>query len=141
MEEPKLNDEDEKFLLHIPHSRLDPRTDEEIAETLCTYRPVSSEKNVWAFWDKGFRELRPWCRRNILAWVRRLGPSWTVRVLDLVPDSPNHVYQFVTPDNFPATFNEGTMDGPNRAQHASDFTRLAVLLQVRIIARQSEDWG
>ena len=138
----QIPSEDEEFLVQIPPSRLDPRTDEEIAETLCAYRPVTSERNVWAFWDEGFLALRPWYRRNVLAWVRRLGPSWTVRVLDLVPHSPNHVHRFVAPENFPAAFNQGTMDGPNKAQHASDLTRLAVLFQVRIVSRKSPSkWG
>ena len=116
----------------IPGPRLDSRSDAEIISSLLYYDPVTSERNVWAFWDKGFNAMPPWSQRNILCWVRRLGASWTVRLLDNVPDSPNNVYRYLEPADFPAAFNERRMDGKGAGQHASDFFRLAVLYRVRV---------
>ncbi|KAH9906544.1 hypothetical protein F4778DRAFT_778933 [Xylariomycetidae sp. FL2044] len=60
-------------------------------------------------------------------WVRRLGPSWTVRVLDLVKGSPKHVYKYIEPSTFPATFRNGTMKGLHVGPHSSDLVRLPLL--------------
>ena len=130
MATPSLDSQAEQLLVAIPTPRLDPRTDAEITDSLRTHIPVKSERNVWAFWDSGLDNLHPWCHRNILGWVRRLGPSWTVRLLDNVPGSANHLHTFVGPENFPNTFNEGTLSGRYKAQHASDFMRLAVIYHV-----------
>jgi len=116
----------------IPGSHLDSRSDAEIISSLLSYHPVTSERNVWAFWDKGFNAMPPWSQRNILGWFRRLGASWTVRLLDNVPDSPNNVYRYLEPSDFPAAFNERRMNGKSAGQHASDFFRLAVLYRVRV---------
>lgn len=92
---------------------------------LQTYQPVTSEKNVWAFWHSGWMEMRPWCQRNIINWVRRLGPEWTVHVLDDVENSPNNLSRFVPPSYFPDTFNQKGIVGP--PQHVSDLLRLPLL--------------
>lgn len=65
-----LSPEDEKLLVSIPSSFLDVRTDNEISDLVRAHHPVTSERNIWAFWDKGFDDMYPWCRRNVLAWVR-----------------------------------------------------------------------
>ncbi|KAK5636956.1 hypothetical protein RRF57_012668 [Xylaria bambusicola] len=103
-------------------------SDEQILADLQKFKPVKdgSEKNVWAYWDKGLAKCPPWCQRNIISWVRRLGPAWTVRVLDLVEGSPNHVSKYVGPAFFPSAFLEGTMTGPHlgpRPTAASIFVR------------------
>lgn len=104
----------------------DVRSDEEIAAKLQTYQPVtSSDKNVWAFWHNGWAGMRPWCQRNIINWVRRLGPQWTVRVLDDVDGSVNQLSRFVPPSYFPDAFNNKAMAGP--PQHMSDLLRLPLL--------------
>lgn len=103
----------------------DIRSDEEIALALQKYQPVTSEKNVWAFWHSGWADMRPWCQRNIINWVRRLGPEWTVRVLDDVNDSANNLSRFVTSSYFPSAFNGKDMAGP--PQHMSDLLRLPLL--------------
>jgi hypothetical protein len=104
----------------------DNRSDEEIAVMLQMHQPVTaSERNVWAFWHSGWSGMRPWCQRNIINWVRRLGPEWTVRVLDDVEGSVNHLSRFVPPSHFPDTFNNKTMAGP--PQHVSDLLRLPLL--------------
>ncbi|RYP91219.1 hypothetical protein DL770_002696 [Monosporascus sp. CRB-9-2] len=113
---------------------IDDRTDEEIFADLQTYRPAdpaSSERNVWAFWDGGLAAAKPWCRRNVVGWVRRHhGRGWTVRVLDMVPGSPNHFSRFVpaTPELLPAALLEpegGKMSGTAHAgPHAADLLRL-----------------
>ncbi|KAF7505013.1 hypothetical protein GJ744_001467 [Endocarpon pusillum] len=64
------------------------RSDDEIFKSLTQYTSVTSEKNIWAFWDSGFRNVPAWCQRNVLNWVRLCSPSWTVRVLDSVSKSP-----------------------------------------------------
>ncbi|KAI9372981.1 hypothetical protein BJX61DRAFT_542180 [Aspergillus egyptiacus] len=111
----------------IPRSRLDSRTDAEIIASLLSYHPVTSERNVWAFWDKGFGAMPPWTQRNLVGWVRRLGPSWTVRLVDSVPGSASNVYRYLEASDFPAAFNERRMNGKGAGQHASDFFRLAAL--------------
>ncbi|KAI9720220.1 MAG: hypothetical protein M1812_003038 [Candelaria pacifica] len=127
---PVLDSEDHSVLVQLPTSRLDSRSDAEIADLLRIYHPVTSEKNVWAFWDNSYDAMYPWCRRNVLGWVRRLGPSWTVRVLNAVPGSPNHFHNFVGPEHFPTAFNQGKLTGRNKGQHLSDLVRLAVLYQL-----------
>ncbi|KAI9794929.1 MAG: hypothetical protein M1835_006303 [Candelina submexicana] len=126
---PVLDTEDQKVLVQLTTSSLDHRTDAEIADLLRTYHPVTSEKNVWSFWDKSYDAMHPWCRRNVLGWVRRLDPSWTVRVLDAVPGSSNHFHNFVGPEHFPTAFNQDRLTGRNKGQHVSDLVRLAVLYQ------------
>ncbi|KAH8901219.1 glycosyltransferase [Thozetella sp. PMI_491] len=103
----------------------DPRTDDEIVSVLATHQPVTSDKNVWAFWHSGWEGLRPWSQRNVINWVRRLGPEWTVRVLDDVAGSENHLSKFVPDSYFPEAFNTRTMVGP--PQHVSDLLRLPLL--------------
>lgn len=132
MEPIYLDQEAEKLLEIIPTTETHTESAYQIAERLRVHQPVTSEKNVWAFWDKGFDALLPWCHRNVIGWVQRLSCSWTVRVLDIAPGSPNHVYKFVGPEAFPAAFNQNTMNGHNKAQHASDFARLALLERVSI---------
>lgn len=103
----------------------DARSDAEIVSVLTSHQPVTTDKNVWAFWHSGWETLRPWCQRNVIAWVRRLGPEWTVRVLDDVPGSENHLSRFVPASYFPDAFNNKTMVAP--PQHLSDLLRLPLL--------------
>lgn len=103
----------------------DLRAQEEIVAQLLTYRPVTREKNVWAFWDKGWAAMHPWVQRNVVDWVRRLGQEWDVRVLDTVSGSPHNVARFVDEDMLPATFTR--MDGPHAGQHSSDIVRVPLL--------------
>lgn len=115
-------------LVRIPASRLDPRSDEDIAASLQQYHPVtSSDKNVWTLWDTGFANMRPYVRRNIIGWVRRLGPDWTVRVVDKVPGSPLHVENFLDPGELPEAFGAGTMTGPYAGVHSADMVRLPLI--------------
>lgn len=114
----------------IPQSRLDTRSDADLVSSLLSYHPVTSERNVWAFWDKGFEAMPPWTQRNVLGWIRRLGSSWAVRVLDSVPDSPHNVYRYTESSDFPAAFNERRLNGKGAGQHSADFVRLAVLYRV-----------
>ncbi|KAJ4292414.1 hypothetical protein N0V90_009076 [Kalmusia sp. IMI 367209] len=104
---------------------LDLPSDAEIISALTSHQPVTSDKNVWAFWHSGWENLQPWCQRNVISWVRRLGPQWTVRVLDDVTGSKNHLSNFVPASSFPDAFNTRTMIGP--PQHVSDLLRLPLL--------------
>ncbi|UNI24965.1 hypothetical protein JDV02_010678 [Purpureocillium takamizusanense] len=129
----------------IPAERLDRRTDEDIAAWLQQRHEVVSEKNVWAFWHAGFATMPAWSRRNIINWVRRLGPDWTVHVLDAVPGSETNVrHHLLLRDDddddedveeaaagvvLPRAFREGTMDGPTVGQHQADLVRLPLLYQ------------
>ncbi|POR39589.1 Uncharacterized protein TPAR_00238 [Tolypocladium paradoxum] len=110
---------------------FDKRSDEEILADLQTFKPVdpSSEKNIWAFWDRGLAACKPWCQRNIIGWARRHDPSWTVRVLDMVEGSPNHYSRYMsdTIKFFPEAFLRKTMKGPHVAPHAADLVRLPLL--------------
>ncbi|EEU36129.1 uncharacterized protein NECHADRAFT_53144 [Fusarium vanettenii 77-13-4] len=105
----------------------DTRSTKDILAELNQYKPVTSEKNIWAFWHAGLDAMPSWCQRNVADWVRICGPSWTVRVLDVVPDSPNHALKFASQDLLPDTFVKGTMDGPYVGPHSMDFLRGALL--------------
>ncbi|KAI1437060.1 capsular polysaccharide synthesis protein-domain-containing protein [Xylaria sp. CBS 124048] len=111
----------------IDPSKLDLRSDEEIAAWLQEPHPITSEKNVWAFWHTGYANMRPWVRRNIFNWVRRLGSDWTVHLLDKVPGSKTNICNYVESSYFPDAFNDGTMDGPSVGPHSGDLIRLPLL--------------
>ena len=113
----------------IAAEKLDRRTDEEIAAWLQERHEVVSEKNVWAFWNSGFKTMPAWSQRNVINWVRRLGPDWTVHVLDTVPDSETNVRHFLDDKEtvLPKAFNEGTKDGPTVGQLQADQVRLHLI--------------
>lgn len=110
-----------------PAEPLDTRSDEAILASLSNHRPVTSEKNIWAYWHAGVKAMPKWCQRNIIDWHRICGPSWTVRVLDSVPDSPNHALKTIPPEMLPETFVKGTMAGQYVGPHSADFLRGACL--------------
>lgn len=116
-------------LEEVPQSQLDLRSDADIMAEFGSFRPVTSEKNVWAFWDKGLHAMYPSYRCTVLNWVRKLGPSWTVRIVDLVDGSPNNIYNFVDKAWFPDCVINDTMDGSHKAQHTSDLMRLPLLFE------------
>lgn len=112
----------------IPEAERDTRSDESLLASLQTYRaPTDSEKNVWAYWHTGFDSMPPWTKRNVLDWVRVLGPGWTIRVLDGVTGSANYASRFVSLDLLPPAMREGRMSGPYVATHSADFFRLPLL--------------
>lgn len=113
-----------------PASRLDLRTERDIRDQLNAYRPVISERNVWAFWDQGFHAMPPWRQRNVINWIRRLGKDWAVRVLDTVPGSVNHIDRFLELWSLPQAVHEDRMKGHHAGQHTSDFVRLATVYHV-----------
>ncbi|KAJ7261368.1 hypothetical protein B0H12DRAFT_350591 [Mycena haematopus] len=108
---------------------LDTRTDEEILQAITQHVPVTSEKNIWAFWHSGARNMSGWCKRNVVDWVRICGPEWTVRILDNVPDSPNYALKFLSRTLLPDAFVERKMDGPYTGPHSADFLRGACLYE------------
>ncbi|KAJ4376091.1 hypothetical protein N0V83_001372 [Neocucurbitaria cava] len=71
--------------------------------------------------------------RNVLAWYRRFSPlGWTIYVLDVVPNSPLNVSNFIdtaSPSVVPAAFTHKTLDGHYAAQHTSDLIRYPFLLK------------
>ncbi|KAF4953979.1 hypothetical protein FGADI_5575 [Fusarium gaditjirri] len=108
---------------------VDLRPDEEILSSIEQYRHVISEKNIWAFWDSGIRGMPSWCQRNVIGWARICGPDWTIRVLDMKPNSPNHVLKFIDGEMLPEAFLSGTMDGQHAGQHAADCIRGPLLVR------------
>jgi hypothetical protein len=106
----------------------DKRSDAEILDALSVYQPVTSEKNTWCYWHSGIKAMPPWCQRNIADWVR-INPSWTIRILDSIPDSPNHFLKYTDSSLLPETLLKGTMDGPYVGPHTSDFLRGACLFK------------
>ncbi|KAI1199879.1 hypothetical protein F5X97DRAFT_341207 [Nemania serpens] len=119
-------------LEHLPESEIDRRTDAEIGALINTYRPVRHEKNCWTFWHSGFDGMPRWCQRNLTGWVRRLGPGWDVRCIDMVDGSPNNATNFVDAEYLPACFLEKTMTGKTNAVHASDMVRLPLVYLVSV---------
>lgn len=115
---------------------LDQSQDDAIITSLQTYVPITSERNVWAFWDTGFKAMPAWTQRNVIGWVRLEEQSWTVRVLDSVEQSPNNVLNFVEPSDFPEAYCEGRMNGNDASQHVADFARVALLYKVRLLHLQ-----
>ncbi|KAJ5572586.1 hypothetical protein N7450_009570 [Penicillium hetheringtonii] len=99
----------------------------EITNSLNAFTPVTSERNVWFFWDKGFEAMPPWIQRSVINCVKRHDKSWTFRLLNLIPNSPNHVLNYVKENDLPATAINGQMIHAHAGQHISDFVRLAVV--------------
>lgn len=110
---------------------LDSRSDDEILQALESPPPVTSEKNIWAFWHAGLQQMPAWCQRNVINWSRICGPSWTIRVLDVVIDSPSHALNWVKEEDLPKAFTTNTMDGPlgYTGPHSADFLRGICLYQ------------
>jgi hypothetical protein len=105
----------------------DKRTDAEILNTLTTHTTITSEKNIWTYWHAGVQNMPKWTQRNIINWVRLHGSEWTVRVLDTVPDSPNHALTWIATEDLPEAFVKDTMTGPYVGPHSADFLRGAAL--------------
>lgn len=108
-------------------SPKDTRSDAEILHSLEQHVPITSEKNIWTYWHSGVANMPSWCQRNIINWVRLHDSSWTIRVLDTVPNSPNHALNWISPSNLPESFVKGTMIGPYVGPHSADFLRGAAL--------------
>lgn len=113
------------------NATMNSRSDKEILADLTAFKPVEpgSERNIWAFWDRGINACKPWCQRNMIGWVRRHGESWTLRVLDMVEGSPNHFSRYIpsTSEYFPEAFLKRSMTGTHIAPHAADLVRLPLL--------------
>jgi mannosyltransferase OCH1-like enzyme len=113
---------------YIPDTAVDTRADVEILNSLHEPQPLlSSEKNVWAFWHSGLESMPPWCQRNVTTWIRLLGPSWTIRVLNNVKGDPYNALNYIPSEMLPTAFLAGTMDGIHSGQHSADFIKGAVL--------------
>jgi hypothetical protein len=108
-----------------PH---DLRTEAEILQSLTEYAPVTSEKNIWAYWHLGLSKMPAWCRRNVVDWVRICSPAWTIRIMDNDPQSPNYALKYLPTDLLAQAFVDGTMDGPSVGQHGADIVRGAALI-------------
>ncbi|KAK7458516.1 capsule polysaccharide biosynthesis protein [Colletotrichum acutatum] len=110
---------------------LDSRSDQEILKSLKSPISVTSEKNIWAFWDSGLDDIPSWGQRNIINWARLCGPEWAIRVLDDVPDSPNNALNWVKEDQLPEAYVAHKMDGPRvwTGPHSADFLRGICLYQ------------
>ena len=113
----------------VPLGHVDNRSDKEIVHALSEPRAVTSQKNVWAFWDTGFQAMRKWNQRNVINWIRMLGPEWNVRVLDLVEGSESNIRNFLDVSCLPACLADGTMTGVYAGQHAADMVRLRCLFE------------
>src|SRR5688572_6433794 len=121
----------EKYADQLGTAELsDSRSDAEILASLNQHVPVTSEKNIWAFWHDGLMNMPAWCQRNAIDWVRICGASgWTIRVLDNVPGSSNYALRYVSEANVPECFVARTMDGPYVGQHSADFVRGATIYE------------
>ncbi|KAL4881875.1 hypothetical protein BJY04DRAFT_188243 [Aspergillus karnatakaensis] len=115
----------------IPPSALDLRPDAQIDTLIQTPPPVTSAKNIWFFWHAGYANMHGYAQRTVRAYHRRLTKKgWTIRVIDNLPGSPNHISNFVDtsdPRLFPKAFREGTIAGTYALQHTSDLVRWPLL--------------
>lgn len=110
------------------HPSRDTRSDADILGSLSTFRPVKSEKNIWAFWHSGIHSMPAWCQRNVCSWVRmHVHNGWTVRVLDSIPVSENYSLKYLSDAVLPDSYVHGTMDGPYVGPHSADMLRGACL--------------
>ena len=64
---------------------------------------------------------------QVLDWVRMLGPSWTVRIVDNQAGSPNHFLRFIPSDMLPECFVKGTHHGKFQGPHSADFVRVPLV--------------
>lgn len=106
---------------------LDSRSDEEILKDAGKFIPVTNERNIWTFWHSGVQNMPRWTQQNVANWSRLNGTSWTIRVLDAVPDSDNYALKYIDKSCLPDCFLDGTMDGPNTGPHAADMLRTVML--------------
>ncbi|PHH61095.1 hypothetical protein CDD81_806 [Ophiocordyceps australis] len=117
----------------IPHEQLDLRPDAQVDADLVEHKPVSSEKNIWFFWDTGFAQMHGYAQRTVRAWHRRFSKQgWTVRVVDRKPGSVLNVDQFLNVNDrqtFPQAFADGNITGTYARQHTSDLVRWPLLLR------------
>lgn len=119
----------------IPQTQLDLCTDNEIDALLLAPPPVPQghERNVWFFWHSGYSTMHPYAKRTVRAYHRRLASlGWTIRVLDVTPDSPANVANFLDiadPALFPDAFRSNTITGTYARQHTSDLVRFPLLLR------------
>lgn len=117
----------------IPAARLDLRPDNEVDHVLQQPRPVTSDKNIWFFWHKGYMQMHPYAKRTVRAWHRRFSKlGWEVRILDRLPGSALNVAEFLDtsdPIIFPRAFRDGTIGGDYAPQHTSDLVRWPLLLR------------
>lgn len=112
----------------IPDDLIDTRSDYEISQQLTAYcPPTASNQNVGAYWRTGYNTMPSWTQRNLINWIRLLGPTWTVRLLDSLPSSTTNVFHFISPHFFPPVFNEEKMTGPYVGVHSRNLVRLALL--------------
>ncbi|KAL9081482.1 MAG: hypothetical protein Q9157_000040 [Trypethelium eluteriae] len=105
----------------------DCRPSEEIISNIKAPPPVTTEQNVWAFWHSGLDNMPAWTKRNVVNWARLLGPDWTIRVLDTLPDSPSNALNFVPPTLLPSAFVEHQMSGDYVGPHSADLLKGACL--------------
>lgn len=108
----------------------DRRSDAEILGDLQNFKPVpeGDEKNIWGFWKQGLAACPAWEQRNIVSWVRRCEKDgWTVRIVDMVPNSPTHASRYISAEYFPACFLRDTLAGPYTGPHSSDIVRLPLI--------------
>ncbi|BDD58306.1 hypothetical protein MAP00_003597 [Monascus purpureus] len=73
------------------------------------------EKNIWFFWNKDYKNMCPYAKRNVRAWHRRLSKyGWTIHVLNRLPFSAFNIANFLDvsdPEPFPRVF----INGPSAA--------------------------
>jgi hypothetical protein len=53
---------------------LDNRSDDEILASLREHVPVTSEKNVWGFWNTGADSIPSWSKRNVSEGLSFISP-------------------------------------------------------------------
>ncbi|EER40465.1 capsule polysaccharide biosynthesis protein [Histoplasma capsulatum H143] len=111
---------------------LDARTDEEIISSLDVFTPVESEKNIWAYWHSGIKSMPGWCKRNVVNWSRLCGPSWTIRVLDNIPDSPNHALKYIPRTCFRKHLSKGLWRARTPANIARTFYAALVCISMGV---------
>lgn len=62
------------------------------------------EKVVWTFWHPA-EKMPEFNKLLVRNWEKILGPTWTVRIVTLDPNSKNYYLNFISKDDLPKTFD------------------------------------
>lgn len=82
----------------------------------------TAQKVIWSFWDKGYGKMPAFYQVNVDYWHKILGPSWKIRVTNLIPGDHDNIFNgIIEKADLPAAFDLTS------SVMKSDAIRLAIL--------------